>query len=49
MGFREFIEEDLSESAQMKLELINKIGMLMGNADLTDLKRILKILEKAAE
>jgi len=49
--FKEYLESnsksnELTESAQMKLDLITKIGSLMGQAELSDLKKILKILEK---
>jgi hypothetical protein len=51
MKFKNYIEtaKELSESAQLKLELITKIGALLGLAELSDLKKILKILENEKE
>jgi hypothetical protein len=52
MEFREYLddaEKSMTESAQLKLELVNKINGLTGSAEITDLKRIVKILEKTTE
>lgn len=49
MEFKEYLseaEKSITESAQLKLELITKINGLMGNAEISDLKKIAKILEK---
>lgn len=52
MEFKEYLseaEKSITESAQIKLELITKINGLMGSAEIGDLKKIVKILEKVAE
>ena len=52
MEFKEFLseaEKSMSESAQIKLDLITQINSLMGAAEIGDLKKIVKILEKASE
>lgn len=52
MEFREYLtdtEKSLNESAQIKLELVTKINSLMGTAEIGDLKKIVKILEKTQE
>lgn len=52
MEFREYLtdtEKSLNESAQIKLELVTKINSLMGAAEIGDLKKIVKILEKTQE
>jgi hypothetical protein len=52
MEFRDYLddaEKSMTESAQLKLELVNKINGLTGSAEITDLKRIVKILEKTTE
>ena len=52
MEFKEYLseaEKSMSESAQIKLELVTKINGLMGSAEIADLKKIVKILEKASE
>jgi hypothetical protein len=50
--FKEYLtesEKSMTESAQIKLELVTKINALMGSAEIGDLKKIVKILEKVAE
>ena len=54
MEFKEYLtesEKSMTESAQIKLELelVTKINALMGSAEIGDLKKIVKILEKVAE
>lgn len=52
MEFRDYLddaEKSMTESAQVKLELVNKINGLTGSAEIGDLKRIVKILEKTTE
>lgn len=52
MEFKEYLDDtgkSLAESAQIKLELVNKINSLLGTAEISDLKKITKILEKTAE
>lgn len=48
MEFREYLagsEKDLQESAQLKLELMSKINSLISTAELTMLRKVVKILE----
>ena len=51
MSFIKYIDKDieLTESAQLKLELMSKIISMLGNSELTELKKILKILERKEE
>lgn len=52
MEFREFIndaEKQMSESAQLQLELVTKINSLIGSADITVLRRVVKVLESGTE
>lgn len=52
MEFKEYLdnaEKSMTESAQIKLDLVTKINALMGTAEVGDLKKIVKILEKTAE
>lgn len=51
MSFIKYIDNDneLTESAKVKLELVSKIIAMLGNSELTELKRILKILERKEE
>lgn len=51
MSFIRYIDEDieLTESAQLKLEIMSKIISMLGNSELTELKKILKILERKEE
>ena len=51
MSFIKYIDKDneLTESAKVKLELMSKIIAMLGNSELTELKRILKILERKEE
>jgi hypothetical protein len=51
MSFIKFIDKDneLTESAKVKLEIMSKIIAMLGSSELTELKRILKILERKEE
>ena len=51
MSFIKYIDEDieLTESAQLKLEIMSKIISMLGDSELTELKKILKILERKEE
>ena len=51
MSFIKYIDKDieLTESAQLKLEIMSKIISMLGNSDLTELKKILKILKRKEE
>ena len=51
MSFIKYIDKDieLTESAQLKLEIMSKIISMLGNSELTELKKILKILERKEE
>ena len=51
MSFIKYIDNDneLTESAKVKLELVSKIIAMLGSSELTELKRILKILERKEE
>lgn len=52
MEFKEYLtesEKSMTESAQIKLDLVTKINTLMGEAEIGDLRKIVKILEKVAE
>lgn len=49
MEFKDYLsneERSLVESAALKLELVNRINSLMGGAEIADLRKIVKILEK---
>jgi hypothetical protein len=51
MSFIKFNDKDneLTESAKVKLEIMSKIIAMLGSSELTELKRILKILERKEE
>ena len=51
MSFIKYIDKDieLTESAQLKLEIMSKIISMLGDSELTELKKILKILERKEE
>ena len=52
MEFKQYLtesEKSMTESAQIKLELVTKINSLLGTAEIGDLRKIVKILEKVAE
>jgi hypothetical protein len=49
MSFVKYIDNELTESAKVKLELMSKIIAMLGGSELTELKRILKILERKEE
>ena len=52
MEFKDYLtesEKSMTESAQIKLDLVTKINTLMGEAEIGDLRKIVKILEKVAE
>lgn len=45
----ELTDNELTESAKVKLEIMSKIIAMLGNSELTELRRILKILERKEE
>lgn len=51
MSFIKYIDKDneLTESVKVKLEIMSKIIAMLGGSELTELKRILKILERKEE
>ena len=52
MDFKEYVKMDkppISESAQMQLDLMSKVNTLLGKANLSVLKRVLKVLEAGEE
>lgn len=53
MGFKDFYEnkpeDKIDESAQLRLDLVTKINALIGSADISTLKRVVKMLESGVE
>jgi glutamine synthetase len=52
MEFKEYLdsaEKSMHESAQLQLELVTKINSLISSADITVLRRVVKVLESGTE